>query len=183
MKFIDANINKDALICQPLDKDSLEDILINSKCKYSSAELFNRTYIIEYKSDNTFTNSRCDDNTLGILTRDNNFSNINLDNNITPILREVNIGYGTFNIFSDKNGYGYLYIKYEKVVFSEHPKSPMHPQSPFFNELINGYIIGPFFIGDSYDESQELTSRRNITQLIYKGPNNRRLLTVYKNSK
>ena len=57
----------------------------------------------------------------------------------------------------------------------------MNENNPFFNNLYN-YSIGPFYIVDSYDETNELTSRRNITQLIYKGPNNQRSLTVYKNN-
>ena len=32
-------------------------------------------------------------------------------------------------------------IKYEKVVPSEHLKSPMHPQHPFYKELTNGYDV------------------------------------------
>ena len=44
----------DLLICKPLSYEKLSEIILDSKCKYSSAQSMKRTYVIEYKSDGTF---------------------------------------------------------------------------------------------------------------------------------
>ena len=166
----------DLLICKPLSYEKLSEIILDSKCKYSSAQSMKRTYVIEYKSDGTFINSRFFINSRS----DDTFFKSNNETNKIIIEREINVGSGTFQIV-EENGNGLINIQYNKIIPSENEKSPMNENNPFFPKLKN-YSIGPFYIVDSYDETKELSKRRNITQLIYKGPNNQRLLTVYKNN-
>ncbi len=144
--------NKNYLTLKPLNCDELQKILINSKCKYNSANDIHTEYVISYFDTNFFMIDRIDKG------------------------QKIKSGYGTFEITG--NDIGYLNIKYLKRITSDNIKSPFHIDHPFFKEL-KDYQIGPFYVADLYDDTF-FGARRNITQLLYDGPNNRRLLTVYK---
>lgn len=146
------NNDENFLSLKPLSRLELENVILNSKCKYCSASDYNRVYNISYLSNGFFINQKTENEHI------------------------VQKGYGTFNF--EGNDIGLMNIQYLEKLNSENIKSPFNINNPFYSQL-DDYQIGPFYIVDSYNENF-LESRRNITQLLYSGPNNRRLLTVYK---